>query len=175
VLIVWRMLRGHSATWLVNGNALAVALILTGTSMVDLGATAAAWNVRHAREVGGKGAALDLCYLNALGQSSLVSLVTLERQHDLAPELAGRVAWVRHQVLANTLRKQANGGWTWRDARRLDAVRAMLGGTRLAAPPSRGEYGRACDGTPLPPPEAASTNPNGVAVPGAALTNPRGE
>jgi len=175
VLILWRMLRGHDAAWLINANALAVALILAGTSMVDLGATAAAWNVRHAREAGGKGAALDLCYLNELGQSSLVSVVTLERRHDLTPEFAGRVAWVRHQLLANMLRKQASGGWTWRNARRLDAIRTMLGGARLAAPPPRGEYGRACDATPLPPPEAASSTPKGVTVPGAALTNPRGE
>lgn len=175
VLILWRMLRGYSAAWLINANALAVALVLTATSMVDLGATAAAWNVQHAREAGGKGSALDLCYLNELGQSSLVSLVALERQPGLAPEFAERVAWARHRVLADTLRKQANGGWTWRNARRLQAIEAMLGGARLAAPPSNGEYGRACDGTPISRPGTNSSSPSAPTGQGAALTNPRGE
>jgi len=175
VLILWRMLRGRSAAWLINANALAATLILTGSSMVDLGATAAAWNVRHAREVGGKGAALDLCYLSELEQSSLVSLVRLEREHDLDPAFAGRVAWVRHRILVDTLRKQSSGGWTWRNARRLTAIRTMLGGDKLAAPPSKGQYGRACDGALLPPPETASPNPDRVTPAGAALTNERGQ
>jgi hypothetical protein len=175
VLILWRMLQGYSAAWLINTNAVAVVLLLTGSSMVDLGAIAAAWNIRHAREAGGKGAALDLCYLREIGQSSLVSLVTLERRPGLTPELADRIAWVRHQVLADTLRKQASGGWTWRNARRLAAIQAMLAGTKLAAPPPRGRYGRGCDGALLPPPEAAAPNPYTAAPPGAALTNPRGE
>ena len=75
VLICWRMLRGRSGAWLINANAAAALVVLAAGCVVDLGAVAAAWNVRHARETGGQGAGLDVCYLNELGPSALVSLV----------------------------------------------------------------------------------------------------
>ncbi len=42
-------------------------VVLAVVSTVDLGAVAAAWNVRHAREIDGTGAQLDLGYLRDLG------------------------------------------------------------------------------------------------------------
>jgi hypothetical protein len=151
VLIVVRMLRGHSAAWLINANAAAALLVLGGCTVVDFGSVAASWNVRHAREAGGKGAALDLCYLGGLGPSALTSLVALERRTDLAPEFAVRVAWVRHLVLHETLDSQRGGDWTWRNMRRLAEVRAMLAGDKLSVP-GEGPAGRDCDGSPMPPP-----------------------
>jgi hypothetical protein len=118
VLIVWRMVQGKSAAWLINANAAAGLLVLTGCSTIDLGSVAAAWNVRHAREVGGKGAELDLCYLNQLGPSSLVSLVRLEQRGGFTPEFTARLQWVRREVLAETQSRQAGAEWTWRNARR---------------------------------------------------------
>ena len=55
---------GPSGGWLINANLLATLLVLLGCCALDLRQTAAVWNVRHAREVGGRGAAIDLCYLN---------------------------------------------------------------------------------------------------------------
>lgn len=162
VLIVWRMLKGKSPAWLINANAAAALLVLVACSAVDLGSVAAAWNVRHAREIGGKGAALDLCYLRRLGPSALVSLVWLERRGGSAPEFRSRLRWVRNQVLVETVAGQEQGWWTWRDARRLSEIEAMLGGAKLPAPPANGPTGRGCDGAPLPPPsaEVAPPTPN---------------
>jgi hypothetical protein len=88
-LICWRMLRGKSAAWLLNANTAAAGVVLAAASIVDLGAVAAGWNVAHAREVGGRGAALDLCYLNGLGGSALVPLTGWRRAPPRAPSATG--------------------------------------------------------------------------------------
>jgi hypothetical protein len=124
ILITWRMLRGTSLAWLVNGNVLAAFAVLTTCSFVDLGTTAAQWNVHHAREAGGDGVHLDLCYLNNLDGSSLLALGSLERRSRLHPEFKQRVTLVRQQVQRRVEDKQAEqGGWRWRNAGRLDALR----------------------------------------------------
>lgn len=125
-LICWRMLCSKSTSWLINSNCAVAAFVLAAFCFVDTGAMAAAWNVRHAREVGGKGAALDLCYLNSLGGSALLSLVHLEQQ-SLAPRFAARVRRVRDDVLRDVAREQRNGAWTIRNARRLHEARRRLG------------------------------------------------
>jgi hypothetical protein len=171
VLIVWRMLRGRNAGWLINANVAAALLVLTGCTMVDLGSVAAAWNIRHAREVGGKGAELDLCYLDSLGSAALTSLVAIELRPDLKPDFADRVAWVRHRALHETLDRQGGGSWTWRDSRRLRQVRTMLAGSRLPVP-SAGPWGRDCNGflrPPPPKPEAAEAAPAEPAMPAASV------
>ena len=147
VLICWRLLAGRSAAWLINGNAAATAIVLTAASIVDLGATAAAWNVRHARRAD----ALDLCYLGQLGPSALLALVTLER--NAGPELRDRVAWVRAGAMREVAERQADPhGWTWRNARRLAAARHLLGPTPTRPAPA--SHGRRCDGSLVPPPPA---------------------
>ena len=155
ILICWRMLCGKSGAWLINANAAAALLVLTASCVADLGAVAAAWNVRHAREVGGQGAALDVCYLNDLGPSALVSLVELERA-STSPELTDRVAWVRERALIDLRAQQADWrGWTVRDALRLERVRAFKRERPLVH--SAPAYQRDCDGRPVapPPPEPA--------------------
>ncbi|RYY24503.1 MAG: DUF4173 domain-containing protein [Sphingomonadales bacterium] len=169
VLIVWRMLTGKSAAWLVNANAAAAGLVLIGCSAVDLGSVAASWNIRHAREAGGKGAQLDLCYLRELGPSALVSLVRLEMRGGFAPEFGERLRWVRQRVLKETINIQSGGARTWRNTRRLDEVMAMLGGAKLLAAPATGPNGRNCDGTPFPPPPII---PDPVAEIAPAPANP---
>ena len=82
VLICWCMLAGKSAHWLINANAMAALIVLAVVSVVDLGAVVAGWNVRHAREVRGRGVELDLGYLHTLGAPALVSLVELETTTD---------------------------------------------------------------------------------------------
>ncbi|WP_404338204.1 DUF4153 domain-containing protein [Sphingomonas sp. MMS12-HWE2-04] len=168
VLVCWRMLRAKSAAWLINANAATALAVLAVCSLVDLGSTAAIWNVRHGREVGGQGASIDLCYLRRLGPSALTALVELQQRPGLAPGFADRVGWVRHAVLTDTLAAQTAGWWTWRDARRLRQVDAMLGGAKLGAPPT-GPNGRDCDGARRPPPPASTqTAPTGEPQPASA-------
>jgi hypothetical protein len=143
ILVTWRMLRGRSLAWLVNGNALAAFAVLLGCSYVDLGEIAARWNVQHAEEVGGRGVNLDLCYLNQLGGSALLPLASLEKRTNLPPMFKQRVTLVRQTVVARLVRQQAErGAWRWRDAQRLAKVRA-LGLTDLAIPKG---YFVACNG-----------------------------
>lgn len=134
VLICWRMLAGKSAHWLINANAMAALIVLAVVSIIDLGAVVAGWNVRHAREVGGRGVELDLGYLHTLGAPALVSLVELETTTDDVA-LRDRVAAVRQDILLNVQRRQAEWrGWTWRDQRRLDRVDALQRNRALSAP-----------------------------------------
>ena len=150
VLICWRMLRGKSGAWLINANAAAALLVLVAACVVDLGAVAAAWNVRHAREVGGRGPELDVCYLNQLGPSALVSLVELERR-STSPELTDRVAWVREWGMIRLRERQSDWrGWTLRDALRLERVSALKRERPLAR--SAWAFERQCDGRPVAPP-----------------------
>jgi hypothetical protein len=147
-LICYRLLRGKSAAWLINANLAAVALVLAGCSWVDLGAVAATWNVRHAREVGGAGAGIDLCYLNQLGPSALAPLIELESRR-LPAELRDRVQWVRSRAMDRLAENQADWhGWTLRNAGRLAEAEMLAAGQRL--PRHRDDY-RQCDGRPYPP------------------------
>lgn len=175
VLILWRVLRGHDARWLVNANAAVATAVLMTCSLVDLGAMAATWNVRHAAESGGRGAELDLCYLDELGSASLIPLVELElaRTHD--PVFLDRIAWVRSTLLRHTLRRQTTGNWTWRDHRRIETVKAMtIGrGLRLHASPDEGPNGRGCDGTPNPPPVMVEPADTHAAAPSAPAPDNR--
>ncbi len=143
IFITWRMLRGNSLAWLVNGNAMAAFMVLSACTLVDLGATAATWNVRHAREVGGEGVHLDLCYLNQLDGSSLKALASLEQQPELDPAFRQRVILVRQQVQERIAFSQTQkGGWDWRDARRMEALKGQSLKT-LSIPDG---YYVACDG-----------------------------
>ena len=157
ILIAWRMLTGKPLAWLVNRNALAAGLLLWMAALVDLGAVAAAWNVTHAREAGGGGPPLDLCYLDSLGPSALVPLAMLE-QRPLAPAFADRVATIRDRQLRYAIAGQTTPyGWTWRTARRIDRVHALLG-DHPRTPPFATL--RDCDGNlpaPAPPPATPLT------------------
>jgi len=148
-LICWRLLRGKTSSWLINANVLAAALVLAACSVVDLGAVAAAWNVRHAREVGGGAVALDVCYLSRLNGAAVVSLAELE-QRPLEPAFRARVEWTRRILTADLLKRQSDWrGWRWRDARRLDRVRALAGPDRPWRP---GEPVGGCAPAPAPKP-----------------------
>lgn len=175
-LICYRLLRSRSGAWLINANLLVATLVLAGCSWVDLGAFAAAWNVRHAREVGGAGAVIDLCYLNELGPSALAPLIELESRR-LPPELRDRVQWVRSRAMDRLMQNQADWhGWTLRNAGRLAAAEALAAERRL--PRHRDDY-RQCGGHPYPPtphrdePTDQETPGNGVtpAAPAPAPTS----
>lgn len=146
VLICWRMLRERSASWLINTNMAAAVLLLSACCFIDLGAVAAQWNVRHAREVDGNGARIDLCYLGELGGSALLPLIALE-QHQLPGDLNNRVRIVRQRVHARLIDSVADGGWTWRNQQRLAEAARLLGPTTR----SRAEGDYDCAGRVIPP------------------------
>ena len=161
-LILWRLLRARSATWLINANALAAALVLSGASAIDLGATAAAWNARVAIERGRAGPRLDLCYLGQLGSSGLTALATLER-HARSASLRDRIAYLRGNTQGDMRTIQTDWrSWTGRNARRLASV------ARQQAVARRIPGWRDCDGVihPAPARPAAAAPP----APTARLT-----
>lgn len=126
-LICIRLLRDKSAAWLINCNAAAAVAVLAIAAVVDFGTVAAQWNVRHAREAGGRGAPIDLCYLASLGNSALLPLIEFE-QRTLPVDLAARVTAVRATQLVQMREEQADWRtWTPRGARRLAAADALLG------------------------------------------------
>jgi hypothetical protein len=151
VLICYRVWRERSGAWLINANLLAAAVLLAGCAFVDFGAAAAAWNVRHTRDVGGKGVSLDLCYLDQLGPSALLPLVEIESQ-PIRPALRHRVALLRNGQMDRLEAEQANWRtWTFRGARRLARAEALVAARRL--PRQRGAGG----GCAPPPPTVALT------------------
>lgn len=156
-LICWRLIRGRSARWLINANALAATVVLPAASVVDVGAVAATWNVRHARELGDGAPPLDLCYLNRLGASALLPLGELEARVR-TPILHDQIVYTLDSTLRATRLGQRDWrGWTARDARRLATAERALAGRRLALAPA--PNGRACDGAILPPPPRIETVP----------------
>jgi hypothetical protein len=113
-------------------------------------------NVRHAREVGGTGQALDLRYLHGLGPSALVALAELETK-PLHPRFRDRVTFVRREIQEHMRASQkAPHGWIWRDARRLAKADAILGASR-DRPIGPGE--REEDGSIVTPPPAFPLTP----------------
>lgn len=145
ILVLWRMLANKSATWLINANLGAAGLLLTIVCFVDLGAVAAQWNVRNAREVGGDGSLIDLCYLNQLGGSALLPLIELE-QRQLPDELHQRVRNVRLMVHRRLMYDVMTGGWDWISQRRLAEAEQRLG-SKISL--SRSERISACYQPPM--------------------------
>ena len=171
LLICARMLFSRSAHWLIDANVRAMLAVLLAVSAVDLGGVAAAWNVRHAREVDGTGATLDLCYLNTLGPEALVSVSELART-TTDPDLRDRAVWLAATDRSLLVQQQEDWrSWTWRGQRRLARIDAM---TARLPEPRPGD--RDCDGRiqvmpPLPP---VSTAPPPALAVDAPLTSTPG-
>ena len=143
VLICVRIWRRRSGAWLINANLAFALVALSACTVVDLGAVAAAWNVRHAREAGGRGVPLDLCYLNALGPSALLPLIELESR-PIAPRFRERVSWTRNLVMDRLQTSQDDWhGWTFRNARRQSEAHRLVAERRL---PRFSADVRHCDG-----------------------------
>lgn len=131
VLICIRLWRRKSGPWLINANLAAALVALTACSAVDLGAVAARWNVGHAREVGGAGVRLDLCYLGDLGPSALLPLVELESR-PIGPRFRERVSWTRNLIMDRLATSQGDWhGWTFRNARRSAEAKRLVAERRL--------------------------------------------
>jgi hypothetical protein len=173
LLICWRLLSNKDGDWLIDANVKLVLVVVTAVSVIDLGAVAASWNVRHAREIDGTGARLDVGYLRTLGAPALVSMVRLE-QTTTDPDLRDRVAAVRSELLDQMRRNQSNWrSWTFRDARRLDRINTLTAHQPLITP-KPGE--RQWDGRLRPPPPPSlpeapvlvPTGPGSATAPDAA-------
>ncbi|UTP40885.1 DUF4173 domain-containing protein [Phenylobacterium sp. LH3H17] len=165
VLICWRMLKNRGAAWLINANVLCAGLVLTLASIVDEGALAAAWNVRHAREVGGRGAELDLCYLRGLQGASLIPLTELAQAKALPPAFRDRVAFVRGELAGELDDRQSQWrSWTWRGQRRLDRAERLLAARPIppALPGARDDCG-----VLQPPPKPVQTGATPLTAPPA--------
>jgi len=135
VLICVRLALAKSSAWLINANLAAAALVLGASAALDYDRIAAGWNVRHAREVGGRGSAIDLCYLDQMTDAALLPLIELESR-PLAPELRNRVTWLRQSNMRHLEIRQAHWqGWDWRGARRLTAARRLIAERRLPTAP----------------------------------------
>ena len=165
--ICWRLLSARSAAWLVNANAISAGIVLLAITIVDLGAVAARWNVDHARRAD----QLDLCYLNVLGASALLPLIDLERRAG-GPALRDRARYLRREIQQAVAVQQSDWhSWTWRDARRLAAARALVG--RDALPVKPAPFGRDCAGAiqPPPPPLAETAPAPAAPLPVTNLTD----
>jgi hypothetical protein len=74
VLILARIILGHSNEWLVRANMIALACTLYICALVNFDAIIADYNVTHSREAGGKGVELDVAYLAGLGPQALPAI-----------------------------------------------------------------------------------------------------
>ncbi|MFC3443370.1 DUF4153 domain-containing protein [Sphingobium rhizovicinum] len=164
--ICWRLLRGRSAGWLINVNLAVTGLVLSAVCFIDLGEVAARWNVRHAREVGGRGVALDLCHMRHLGDSALLPLLSLEQRADLRPAFRERVQATRIWLMERLEADQISGP-TLLGQRRLTQAHILAARTKPIALPS-GDRG--CAGTLLSPPEPAPALQQTAPKPTPALT-----
>ena len=145
VLVAVRLTGSRSGAWLLNANAGAAAMVLLLASVVDLGAVAASWNVRHAK----RGDDIDLCYLRRLGPSALLPLIELERRA-AGPVLRDRAGAIRLATIERLADDQATwSSWTWRGARRLDTAKRATGYTPRPDAPRPAREPRGCDGAPL--------------------------
>ncbi|WP_293676669.1 DUF4153 domain-containing protein [uncultured Phenylobacterium sp.] len=148
ILILWRLLSARNSGWLINANLVAAGLVLAVCSVVDLGSVAAAWNVRHAREFGGRGVELDLCYMRQLKGAALVPLADIETR-DIPPNLRDRIQYTRRVIQAEMADRQSHWrGWRGRDARRLSWTLLLI----YEPPKMPSSVGRDCHGAYTPPP-----------------------
>lgn len=154
--ILWRVIAGRSGPWLINANAGALVMLLSVAAFVDHGAIIARWNATHAREVGGKGVQMDLCYMSGLGASALVPLAELEARPGLDPAFRERVVATRLKVENAVVNWDHDGFWSWRSRAHLAEAQALVA-SRPTVPVPLGV--RDCHGRPLPIPVARDGGP----------------
>jgi hypothetical protein len=120
VLICWRVLTHRTNSWLVNMNAIATILVLVICCWMNFAGIIAQYNVRHAKEIDGSGAMLDVNYLEKIGVNSLPALDWYSRQLLQQSEAAGNAQNVRiHDVamariaLQDILHNRQNNWRSW--------------------------------------------------------------
>lgn len=152
VLVCWRLLRGKSSAWLLNANLAAAGVVLAAISVVDVNAVSAEWNVRHAREVGGGGVELDVCFLLGQRESAMVPLTELLNRRIPDP-LRRRAAYALSRIVDESNAERADWrSWTWRRTRRLARVEELTYGDQ----DWRQAIGSTCDREPPSLPASAA-------------------
>lgn len=164
LLILWRVLRARSSGWLINANLAVLGVAMIACSIVDFSAITAAWNVRHAREAGGRGVALDLCYMRSLKGGAVVPLAELESRLPDG-EFQRRVEVVRTELVHGVARGADGLTYRLRDARRLQRLAALGYPAPSARQADAQVAAHRCDGLPIPaarpvaPPLTPNANP----------------
>lgn len=80
VWLIWRIIARRDNRWLLQVNAVTAAIVLYACCFVNFDGIIADYNVRHCAEVGGRGAPIDLAYLESLGAEALPAIRWLEAQ-----------------------------------------------------------------------------------------------
>jgi hypothetical protein len=113
VLIALRIAFEKSNRWLIDANAVSTLVTLVLCCWLDVGGTVAWHNVRHCREAGGAGVAIDLPYLYSFGVEAAPALAWLaEHSSDRAVAKSAQAIAENHRVEAS---KQLEDwrAWTW--------------------------------------------------------------
>jgi hypothetical protein len=124
LLIVVKIQLSRSNLWLVNTNVLALVATLYACCFINFDRTIADYNVRHAQEVTGSGALLDLPYLRSLGPEALPALRWFQLHARFSPSRAleaANAADAMESDLARSLNDDWRA-WTWRNQARLDDI-----------------------------------------------------
>jgi hypothetical protein len=114
--IVYKIARARSNLWLLRTNVVATLAVLYGLAFINTNGLIADFNVRHCREVDGRGAPLDLQYLYTLGPAAIPALAYIQPLLRTSQEF--ECIALERQLQLN-LRSQLKEwrGWTWRRAR----------------------------------------------------------
>jgi hypothetical protein len=120
VLIVARIALGKSNKWLVMCNLAALSVTFWLAAIVDTRSVIAFYNVRHAQEVTGQGAPLDMYYIHELGPAAIPAL----DEFLTTATFASRETLTTFSLTRNELASRVTSGrpsgwqeWTWRSER----------------------------------------------------------
>lgn len=123
-LILARIFLQRTNRWLVNMNMLALFAVLYVCCFTNFDRVIADYNVRHAREVTGEGASLDLYYMRFLGPDAVVALRWFQSHAEYSPSRARQAGYIADEITAAIEKNSKRGwrAWTWRRQRFLDAL-----------------------------------------------------
>jgi len=110
-LIFWRIVTRRADIWLINANAVTALFVLYVCSFLNFDGFIADFNVRHCREMGGKGVHIDLPYLARLGPDTLPALLRLAAKHPKMPGIQETIEQLRTELQESL---QDWRSWTYR-------------------------------------------------------------
>lgn len=116
IFIVLRIYLKHDNSWLIKRNALSVIVTLYVSCFINFNGMIANYNVRHAREITGEGAPLDLIYMSYLGLDAIPALSRFIEE--APPEFAKSIENAK-KLKARRVSDYLNDAgqwrnWTWR-------------------------------------------------------------
>lgn len=119
LLIILRIYLDRNNSWLIKCNIAVVLAVLYASCFINYSSAIAHYNVRHAQEITGQGAALDINYMRQLGTDALPALEwfvkhTEVNKRDKFPNAESLYFISLYQI--NTLQDNWRQ-WTWRRSR----------------------------------------------------------